>query len=258
LPFLPEITHSHPVHIAAGQSVGSGFYLNMPNATYIVTAKHVLFKDGLELYDEAILTSVGTDLTTKMVVRLNCQMLFASGLLKKHDTADVAVAKIATRGTGDQSLTVSFTQGVTARHNPVSDDVAMVVGMPSEMLRRFDQVEVSNRVLMLGYPASLGLEAQIDRTRPLLRSGIVAGKTEDGRIIIDCPVYFGNSGALVLECDETSFVDRIIFFGIGIATHMVPFVEELWSKQFKIKAALRFENSGYALVEPMDRVEDLL
>jgi hypothetical protein len=39
---------------------------------------------------------------------------------------------------------------------------------------------------------------------------------------------------------------------------MVPFVEELWSKQFKVQTGVRYENSGYSLVEPMDRVEELL
>jgi hypothetical protein len=39
---------------------------------------------------------------------------------------------------------------------------------------------------------------------------------------------------------------------------MVPFVEELWSKQFKAQTGVRYENSGYTIVEPMDRIFDLL
>jgi hypothetical protein len=76
-------------------------------------------------------------------------------------------------------------------------------------------------------------------------------------IVIDCPCYFGNSGALVLEIDESES-KKVTFRGIGVVSQLIPFVEELWSKQFKLKAALRYENSGYSLVEPMDRVEELL
>jgi len=84
-----------------------------------------------------------------------------------------------------------------------------------------------------------------------LRRGIVAGKTEDHRIVIDCPVYFGNSGALIVEIEHP----RI--YSIGIAVEMVPFVEELWSKQFNALTSVRYENSGYALVEPIGRAEEL-
>jgi hypothetical protein len=47
------------------------------------------------------------------------------------------------------------------------------------------------------------------------------------------------------------------FRGIGLAVEMIPFVEELWSKQFKAQTGVRYENSGYSLIEPMDRVEEL-
>jgi hypothetical protein len=39
---------------------------------------------------------------------------------------------------------------------------------------------------------------------------------------------------------------------------MVPFIEELWSKQFNVLVGMRHENSGYSIVEPMDRILELL
>jgi hypothetical protein len=90
----------------------------------------------------------------------------------------------------------------------------------------------------------------------LLRKGIIAGKTEDGRLIVDCPVYFGNSGGLVIEVYREAGLNH--FRGIGIAVEMIPFVEELWSKQFNAKTGIRYENSGYTFVEPMDRILELL
>jgi hypothetical protein len=42
-------------------------------------------------------------------------------------------------------------------------------------------VEVSRQIILLGYPISLGTTGQLDVSRPLLRQGMVAGKTEDRR-----------------------------------------------------------------------------
>jgi len=33
---------------------------------------------------------------------------------------------------------------------------------------------------------------------------------------------------------------------------MIPFVEKLWSKQFSVQTGIRYENSGYSIVEPME------
>jgi hypothetical protein len=266
LPSLPAKNLAYPVHIAVPApgksnpvSVGSGFYYSHPNALYFVTAKHVLFENGLELYgDEAVLTSaLAGDLKAKIAFKLDCRSMLASGTLKKHSKADVAVAKIGTMSSDNQNnMVVSFMPDVSVAMQPAVSGDATLRGMAQNQARRFDQVGISNGVIMFGYPASLGTEAQIDRERPLLRRGIVAGKTEDGRVIIDCPCYKGNSGALVVELDER--IGSIHFYGIGVVVEHIPFVEELVSKQFKITAAIRFENSGYSLVEPMDRVEELL
>lgn len=267
MPSLPQINLAYPVHISIGRtenskfiskSVGSGFYFNAPDAVYLATATHVLFDKGIELYGkEAVLTSIGSDLKSKMTIELDCEELIASKSLKKHVTADVAVAKIGAISTDQKSQRtfLNFVGGVIRHGNPPAN--VGIVGLPRQVFRRLDQVEISNDVLMFGYPASLGREAQIDRARPLLRRGIVAGKTEDRRLVIDCPTYFGNSGALVIEIEERAVGD-FHFHAMGVATEMVPFVEELWSKQFKVQTGVRYENSGYSLVEPMDRVEELL
>lgn len=95
---------------------------------------------------------------------------------------------------------------------------------------------------------------------PLLRSGIIVGRTEQGRVIIDCPVYFGNSGGLVIEVVQQvsrtqnlgPTISHARYLGIGIAVEMIPFVEKLWSKQFSVQTGIRYENSGYSIVEPME------
>jgi hypothetical protein len=171
--------------ISIGQTTGSRFYCNTEQATYLATAKHVLFDKGIELISqEALLTSLASDLVTRIVLKADCKVLLASGDLKKHDKADVAVMKIGTK----QEKAVKLVAGIT-RQNQVPQGVG-IMGLSHADFRNFDQVEVSNETIMFGYPASLGREAQIDRSRPLLRRGMVAGKTEDRRIVVDCPVYF--------------------------------------------------------------------
>jgi hypothetical protein len=254
---LPKINTAYPVLISVGNgSSGSGFYLDNDSAVYLVTACHVLFKDRLELYPGITrLTSLADDFATKFTYELDCAQLWADGALKKHPRADVAVCRIATLTSGPDGRNMYSVPGVTAKSRLAVG--THVIGMPATSTRAFDEVEVSNDVFLFGYPTSLGHNAQIDRATPLLRKGIIAGKAQDGRLIINCPVYFGNSGGLVMEV-EYADAATTYYHGIGIAVQMVPFVEELWSKQFNAQTGVRYENSGYSIVEPMDRILELL
>jgi hypothetical protein len=254
---LPQNNLAYPVLISLGSGGrGSGFYLNNDQAMYLVTACHVLFKDRLELYPgAATLTSLASDLVTRAVFDLDCGKLLADGALQKHPRADVLVCKLGTLAGDSSGKRLTLLPGVTLKS--ALPHGTSVIGLPTEQTLKIAEVTISNDVFLFGYPTSLGRNAQIDQSTPLLRKGIVAGKTEDGRLVIDCPAYFGNSGGLV---EEVMHLDPFTthFNGIGIAVEMVPFVEELWSKQFKVQTGVRYENSGYTIVEPMDRIFDLL
>lgn len=163
------------------------------------------------------------------------------------------VAVIDDEGEKGKNMSAKFLSGVTAG----SVDRPHLVGLTQENTTSFDKVGISNDVILFGYPTSLGNKLQLDPALPLLRRGMVAGKTEDRRIVIDCPVYFGNSGGLVVEVDQHR-PGAYTFNGIGIAVEMIPFVEELWSKQFRIQSGVRHENSGYTIVEPFDRITELV
>jgi hypothetical protein len=123
-------------------------------------------------------------------------------------------------------------------------------------VKRFDEVLVSNAVYVFGYPKSLGLPhiPQLDYARPLLRSGIVAGKNEARRaIIIDCLVYPGNSGGPVVEIAHEAPGLRLRV--IGVAIEYVPAVtswEQNGQKHYNIA------HSGYSVVTSMDPVLSLI
>ena len=116
---------------------------------------------------------------------------------------------------------------------------------------------MSNDIFIFGYPNSLGEKGQLDRSRPLLRKGIVAGKNDLNKsIIIDCPVYQGNSGGLVVERWQESITAYLASM-IGVVSGFVPFIDRLESEAFGY-GNTTVENSGYAVVTPIDRVLEMI
>ncbi len=108
--------------------------------------------------------------------------------------------------------------------------------------------------MVFGYPSSIGLKnaPQIDYNRPLLRKGILAGTNPATRtLILDCPVYFGNSGGPVLEVDRQGLTAT--FRIIGVVIQFIPFNETAGSQ-----TAMILSNSGYSVAVPMDFVLELL
>jgi len=81
----------------------------------------------------------------------------------------------------------------------------------------------------------------------------------------DCPVLLRSSTSEA--CSSSSSNPAILraprqcllasHYILGVAVELVQFIEELTSKQYKTTVGVRFENSGYSLVEPMDRVQEL-
>jgi hypothetical protein len=103
---------------------------------------------------------------------------------------------------------------------------AGIIVAPFDYLTRYADVDISSQIFMLGYPSIGATNAtQIDRTKPLVRGGIVAGVNAALKtIIIDAPVNHGNSGGPVVQLSRTNRL-RII----GIATQFVPVPEDVLS-----------------------------
>jgi hypothetical protein len=255
VPLLPPENLAYPVHISIGGSVGSGFYYNTETSIFLVTACHVLFKNGLELYSSKATLNSRDAKSNPIELVADCAALQTSSDLKKHGKADVAVIKIGSFVDQAQVGPRKFNFGPGVE--TISKGGGVMLGLPDAATLKFDQVGISNRAILFAFPGkSLGREGQIDHSRPLLRQGMIAGKTDDWRIVLDCPSYFGNSGGLVVEVIEEQGQRWIK--GIGLISDQVPFIEELWSKQFKVQTSVRFENSGYSIVEPIDRVQELV
>src|SRR5436190_14803311 len=129
----------------------------------------------------------------------------------------------------------------------------LTVGM--DTVKRFDEVLTGNDVFVFGYPTSLGLKSdptrplQFDPSLPLLRKGIVAGKNPRlHTLILDSPIYFGNSGGPALEVEQDGLQRR--FRVIGVVSEFIP-LEEAG------RTIHTLANSGYSVAVGMDAVLEL-
>jgi len=254
---IPDDNLSYPVLIKLnGADTGSGFYLNSGKNLFLVTAKHVLLQqDGKTfLAPQAEVVAYARDRKDPRPGRLemDLELLKSHGDLRSHALHDVVLVRIGTVGGGPATQAVSPMRGVTVTNPPASGFVS--VGL--DLVKRFDDVLVSNEVIIFGYPSSIGVwnVPQIDYTRPLLRKGIIAGTNSALKsIVLDCPVYAGNSGGPVLELAQENIATTRLHV-IGVVIEYVPIVQRASPGSQTVVV----ENSGYAIAAAMDSVLELI
>ena len=253
---IPDDNLAYPVFITVQQGgSGSGFFLNTTHSVFLVTAKHVLFvrATGALAGATCSLVSYPKDPaeTSKNELAADLQRLSADGNLRPHAVADVAVLRIGSVDGGR----VTFIAGITA----VTTAPSGILGVSGENIKTFSDVMVANEVFIFGYPVSLGLKniPQIDFARPLLRKGIVAGKNDMLRtLVLDCPVYWGNSGGPVLEVETVDMTTKR-FKIVGGVSEFVPLVET-WRNETQGYQNIDVSNSGYSVASPLDPVMELV
>jgi hypothetical protein len=261
---IPDDNLAYPVLItlkSRGGTIGSGsgIFLHSGDAIYLVTAKHVLApglpdpKTGVIKFPDLTveLLSYSKDLPNpgRNLFSLDFAKLRDTGDVKAHQTRDVAIIKLETiLKLGDDSFMASSIPGVVLRETSGTG----ILAASRDTVRTLDQVHVGNDAMLYGYPASLGLpdNRQFDPLRPLLRRGLIAGADPQRHsLVIDAPVYRGNSGGPVFEIDQDFPTTHYNL--VGISTEFVPLVES--APDFFIQL-----NSGYSLAEPMDFVLELI
>ncbi len=256
---IPDDNLAYPVLITLKNgNQGSGFFLYAGNASFLVTARHVLFKektDDLLDFDAEILSyPKDPNEKGKNEFTVDLRALKENGALKRHLDHDVAVIMIATDDKSGQKI-MKPVKGVSIRQLAKSGVLSVI----EESIKRFSEVLMANQVFIFGYPTSLGLETipQIDYLRPLLRVGIVAGTNDQTKtIILDCPAYGGNSGGPVLEVDQVPSGARE-FRPIGLVSQFVPAIER-WINEPHGYTNTNVYNSGYTVATPMDFVLELV
>jgi len=265
---IPDDNLAYPVLINIRNGGGSGFFIRIGPTQYFVTAKHVLFND--EVTSESELRSDSAELisysrdpkeATRNRFVLDLKGLRAAGRLKAHPSRDVAVIEIAKV---DSARDVQTSKGElpgmrTLPSVTIKESASKgILSAPREGLRLYEDVVVGNEVIVFGYPASIGLKElpQLDLSRPLLRRGIVAGlNAELKSIVLDCPVYPGNSGGPVLQADQEN-AGRTLRV-IGVVSQFVPFVANTERSASSVPVSILL-NSGYSIATPIDFVLELI
>jgi len=186
-------------------------------------------------------------------MELDMADLLARGEVRFSYTHDLAVVRIEDCNPTNTSL-VKALKGVKFTSPETALDIWPVNG-----LRKLKELVVGSDVVSVGFPSDIGLEEipQIDRTMPLLRKGILAGVNQkQGTLILDSPVYGGDSGGPVLlrETDNLTFSTYHI---IGIQTQWVPF-KETWNNLRFGYVNQNLANSGYSVAEPMDSILEMI
>jgi hypothetical protein len=260
---LPDDNLAYPVLIAFKGSTGSGFFLNVNGAVFLITAKHVLFDPNTQKLREnqTELLSYSKDPSDQKnnLIALDFEALQAENAIKTHTVQDVVVVKI-----GDiKEVELPSKDPSEPKHQAIEPLMGVIfeknanlgiVGVSIENVKTFDQVLIGNDVLVFGYPTSLGLQAQpqLDLHRPLLRKGIVAGQNLQRKsIVLDCPVYQGNSDGPVIQVESKNLLEKH-FSVIGVIGEFVPFVDQGQRSTF-----ITLNNSGYSIATPMDFVMEL-
>ncbi|MGA9882942.1 MAG: trypsin-like peptidase domain-containing protein [Candidatus Acidiferrales bacterium] len=265
---VPDDNLAYPVLVQFPNELASGLYLNTGAEMYLVTAKHVLLdQNGRVRSGPMVLLSYSKDPKDSGTNILVADMtkLSEDGEVKLHPTADVAVVHI-----GDTAENVQG--GTTASKGPPNSGTFHTIpgvvvrnaapggllSLSIDTIKKYSDVLVANEVLLFGYPTSLGIQGspQLDPSRPLLRSGIIAGLNPASKsIIIDCPSYPGNSGGPVVEIDRSAFTAKSNV--IGVVSQFVPFEEKSLNYPIPYQN-VSISNSGYTIVTPMDYVLELV
>jgi hypothetical protein len=221
---------------------------NAGNDSNYVNAIKELYKGSQKLRLKstvATLFSYSGKGNDKTEIELQLRKLFDEGQIKYHPSQDVASVKI-----GSLKSSVGAVQMIRPLDGVKKLSGSKgITGLTKNNIKLFDDVLISNEIFSFGYPSSLSQYPPLNIRMPLLRKGIIAGKNETNKIIIiDCPSYYGNSGGLVIEREETTLFEKK-FMAIGVVSALVPFIKGNHED---------FENSGYSIAVPMDPVLELI
>ena len=254
---IPEDNLAYPISIKMDSGTsGSGFMLNTGSKNFLVTAKHVLFDNKGNINGtKAEIICQTIDLNDESVEKLLIDFLVVKVLF--HETADIAAIQIADliEDKAEGNWDVTYVKGIVQLEKGKSNTVSV---MAKNTTKKLKDVLVSNNVFLYGYPTSLSLNhsPQFDYNKPLLRKGIISNINKSkGTIILDCPVYPGNSGGPVIEVEQEGLNYRHKV--IGVVSEFVPFVQE-WVNRSNGLINTEFYNSGYSIAVAMDNVFEII
>jgi len=241
---------------------GSGIFIIHKKRVFFATARHVIFnmrkiKNSLNFSPKTKKIKIqyyalDNDFTDPSEIEIDLQSLFKQNKIKLHGKNDVAVMQI-----GDiKGKKFELLDNVKLTHGYLNMNMAM-----ESMIRYFDDIEIGSDTFVIGYPKALGMKnrAQYNFNHPLVRKGIVAGKNRQHKtIVIDCPVYGGNSGGPVFLTEKVIINNKgkVTFenkkYLIGLVTEYIPYLNKT------NKNAQHMDNADFGVIVPFDQALELI
>ena len=135
--------------------------------------------------------------------------------------------------------------------------------MWSDEIRK-NGVDEGSLIHMLGFPMGL---VNINSTLPICRLGCVARMSkeqivETHNILVDIQNFPGNSGSPIVTRPEFVSISGTPSFNksilLGIVHSYIPYQESLINSQTKKVVEIRSENSGIALVHPVEYIREVV
>ncbi len=246
------------------KSFGSGIFIANNNEIFFSTARHVLFNEKLNKETkkksftvktkniELFFYSKKSNFNVQEQISVDLEQLFKAKQLSINSPQDICVFKIAKINEGK----VHLENGVVKKSQNLNFNVAS-----SSMVRPYSDIEIGDNLYVIGYPKALGLKNndQYNFDKPLVRSGIIGGKNDEKQtVIIDCPVFGGNSGGPVfiiekhLAIKEGKLISTNKKYLIGIVSQFIPWINKT------NKSNTHIENSGYGVIVPLDEILKLI
>lgn len=232
---------------------GTGFFVGKSvaneNKVYpiLVTNKHV-FKDR----DFVVIRmkKKGTDALQEVDIPLIKKDNNPCYYLHDSDDIDIAVLPIVAQYIIDNNLDFPYFN---------IDDNAM---SSSEL--RANGVDEGSIIYMLGFPMGL---VNVSSNTPICRMGCISRMNESQIIeqqnmLVDIQNFPGNSGSPIITRPElvsitgTKALDRSVL--VGIVHSYIPYQESLINSQTKKVVEIRSENSGIALVHPVEYIREII
>jgi V8-like Glu-specific endopeptidase len=255
---IPNIHLALASLISIGKSSGTGFIFRTDTFAYLVTARHVLYQDDGKLRNPEIeVCTPTTNLHDDSTFNYQIDLSIATHIFhKKNDVAIIKIAEVSNiRREGEEGLVrLTYSKGITRTNQGYSKPTLCRI----DKISLLNDVQISGDIYVSGYPTSLGIETnkQFDNTKPLLRKGIVANVYKETQtIILDCPVYGGNSGGPVIQVLEIDGKKK--YRVIGVVSQFIPFVQR-WKNERDRITNLEYLNSGYSVATSFDIVIEMV
>lgn len=170
--------------------------------------------------------------------------------LHDSDEIDIAVLPIVAQYIIDNNLDFPFFD--------INDNA-----MSSAELRE-NGVDEGSIIYMLGFPMSL---VNLSSNTPLCRMGCISRMSEaqiieQHNMLVDIQNFPGNSGSPIITRPElvsitgTKALNKSVL--VGIVHSYIPYQESLINSQTKNIVEIRSENSGIALVHPVEYIREII